>query len=52
MDKEKKEYGCFAELVLLSTNRWDEHKFVDDFKRDWNILLHNSGPNDLVVVQM
>lgn len=48
MDKEKKEYGCFAELVLLSTNRWDEHKFVDDFKRDWNILLHNSGPNDLV----
>ncbi|MFP5146342.1 DUF4261 domain-containing protein [Bacteroides uniformis] len=48
MDKETKEYGCFAELVLLSPKKWEENRFIDDIETDWGMVLCNSTQKDLV----
>lgn len=49
MDKDTREYGCFAELVLLSQNKWEENRFIDDIKTDWGMVLCKNAQEDLVL---
>lgn len=54
MNKEDNQTGAFVAFVLLSKNRWDKKKLINDCKTDWNIELsdndNDSNDDTLVTV--
>lgn len=46
MKKENNETGAFIGFVLLSSNRWDKQKFIDDCMADWGLALSDEDDDD------
>ncbi|MCD8236889.1 MAG: DUF1460 domain-containing protein [Prevotellaceae bacterium] len=52
MNKEDNSTGAFAASVLLSENKWDIKKLVNDCITDWNIEIPCSNDDSSLVVMM
>lgn len=50
MNKEDNSTGVFVASVLLSENKWDIRKLINDCSTDWNIELSDDNDSSLVVM--